>query len=66
MDMIKSSLDNFLSLLIDNLVFKTAWKDLHVKIYVSATWAISGTSGTNMKMAITQLDKVQVLGKTEI
>ena len=30
---------------------------------VSATSAISGTSGTNMTMAITQLEKVQMLTK---
>ena len=28
-----------------------------------STWAISGTSGTNMTMAIAQLEKVQMLRK---
>ena len=39
---------------------KQAWNNFHVKICVSATWAISGT---NMTMAITQLEKMQMLRK---
>ena len=56
--------NNFLSLLVKKFsIYNTVWNDFDVKICVSATWSISGTSGTNMTMAITQLEKVLLLRK---
>ena len=41
------------------------WRDFCVSICVSATCAISGTSGTNLTMTSTPLKKVEMLRKLE-
>ena len=41
--------------------FKLGRSHFHESICVSATCAISGTSGTNLSMLITQLEKVRIL-----
>ena len=47
----------------DRKLLEWTFDHIHVSMCVSASWAISGTIGTNMTMSITQLEKVQMLRK---